>query len=96
LQNLSAQLINAHEDERRKIARELHDDFSQSLAVLTVDLELFSKGLPDSEKSFADFLALQIHRTKELSSRLQLLSRQLHPSFIEHLGLVSAIRKFFE
>ena len=94
LQNLSARLINAHEEERSKIARELHDDFSQSLAILTVDLELFRNGLSKFQQPFADFLTSQIQRTKELSSRLQLLSRQLHPSIIEHIGLVSAISGF--
>ena len=94
LQNLSARLISAHEDERSKIARELHDDFSQSLAILTVDLELFRDGLSNSQKKFVDFLTTQIQRAKDLSSRLQLLSRQLHPSFIEHIGLVSAISGF--
>jgi PAS domain S-box-containing protein len=94
LRNLGARLINAHEDERSRIARELHDDFSQSLAMLTVDLELFRSGLSNSQKLFSDFLTSQIQRTKELSSRLQLLSRQLHPSFIEHIGLVAAISGF--
>ena len=92
LQNLSARLINAHEDERGRIARELHDDFSQSLAILTVDLELFRDRLPESQQSFADFLASQIQRTKEISSRLQTMTHQLQPFIIEHIGLVSAIR----
>jgi PAS domain S-box-containing protein len=94
LQNLSARLINAHEDERRRIARELHDDFGQNLAILTVDLELFHDQLSGPEKSLSDFLESQIQRTKDISSKLQLLSRQLHPSIIEHVGLVSAVLGF--
>jgi signal transduction histidine kinase len=94
LQNLSARLINVHEDERRRIARELHDDFGQNLAILSVDLELFKNRMSNPEKPVLDFLEAQIKRSKELSSKLQLLSRQLHPSIIEHVGLVPAISGF--
>jgi PAS domain S-box-containing protein len=91
MRNLGARLIDAHEDERSRIARELHSDLSQSLAILTVDMEQFRGRLPDNQESVAHFLAVQVQRAKNLSSRLQLLSRQLHPSIIDHVGLASAI-----
>ena len=94
LHRLSARLISAHEDERSRIARELHDDFNQRLALLAVDLERFHDGLPDPQESLVDGLASLLRRTKELSSDVHRLSHQLHPSILQHLGLVAAARSF--
>jgi len=96
VQNLSARLISAHEDERRRIARELHDDFGQNMAILTVDLELFRDQLSNPEKSLSDFLESQVRHTKNISSKLQSLSRNLHPSILQHVGVVSAVLSLTE
>ncbi len=94
LHSLSARLISAQEDERSRIARELHDDFNQRLALLAVDLERFHDGLPETQENLADGLAFLLRRTKELSSDVHRLSHQLHPSVLQHLGLVVAARSF--
>jgi signal transduction histidine kinase len=94
LHRLSARLISAQEDERSRIARELHDDFSQRLALLAVDLERFHDGLPGLQDSLVEGLASLLRRTKELSSDVHRLSHQLHPSVLQHLGLVAATRSF--
>ena len=91
LRNLGARLINAQEDERCRIARELHDDFGQNLAVLTFELENFNNQLLNLKPAVIHSLDSQIKHSKEISSRLQLLSRQLHPSILEHVGLATAI-----
>ncbi len=94
LQNLSARLISAQEEERSRIARELHDDFNQRLALLAVDLERFRDQPPDSPENLSQCLESLLQRTKELSSDVHRLSHQLHPSILEYLGLVAAIRSF--
>ena len=94
LHSLSARLISAQEDERSRIARELHDDFNQRLALLAVDLERFHDGLPETQENLVDGLASLLRRTRELSSDVHRLSHQLHPSILQHLGLVAAARSF--
>jgi len=94
LHRLSGRLISAQEDERRRIARELHDDFNQRLALLAIDLERLHEGLPVSQESLTDDLASLLRRTKEISSDIHSMSHQLHPSSLQHLGLVAATRNF--
>ena len=94
LHRLSARLISAQEDERSRIARELHDDFNQRLALLAVDLERCHDGLPGLQENLIEGLASLLRRTKELSSDVHRLSHQLHPSILQHLGLVAAARSF--
>jgi PAS domain S-box-containing protein len=94
LHHLSARLISAQEEERSRIARELHDDFNQRLALLAVDLERLHDGSVDSQECLADGLESLLRRTKELSSDIHRLSHQLHPSVLQHLGLVPATRSF--
>jgi PAS domain S-box-containing protein len=94
LQDLNARLITAQEEERSRIARELHDDFSQRLALLAVDLERLHNAPPESQEHLVDDLASLLQRTKEISSGLHRLSHRLHPSILEHIGLVAAARSF--
>ena len=94
LRSLSARLITTQEEERSRIARELHDDFNQRLALVAVDLERLHDGLVDSQEGLADGLESLLRRTKELSSDIHRLSHQLHPSILQHLGLVAATRSF--
>jgi signal transduction histidine kinase len=94
LQDLSARLITAQEEERSRIAREIHDDFNQRLALLAVDLERLHNAPPDSQEHLVDGLASLLRDTKEISSGLHHLSHRLHPSILEHVGLVAATRSF--
>jgi len=92
--NLSGRPIYAQEAEQTRLARELHDDLSQSLALLSVELELLGQSLPlDREQISAqmqDFSA----QVKRLSSEVHRLSHELHPAKLEQLGLVAAVRGF--
>ncbi len=94
LRGLSARLITAQEEERSRIARELHDDFNQRLALLAVDLEQLAGRQPASREDFSESLESLLRRTKQLSSDVHRLSYQLHPSVLQHLGLVAAARSF--
>jgi signal transduction histidine kinase len=89
--HLSSELINAEEQERRRIASELHDDFSQRLAVLSLGLENVDEATPASLADVHERLHQLVRSTSELSTDLHNLSHQLHSSTLESLGLVPAL-----
>ena len=92
LRMLTGRLLKAQELERRRIARELHDDLNQSLALLAVELDLLGQTPADSTAQF-DARARELSaRVKQLSSAVHDLSHQLHPSKLEQLGLEAAVR----
>jgi PAS domain S-box-containing protein len=94
--SLSGRLINAQEEERKRIAREIHDDYTQQLAVLSVDLE----GLAEEVGDFPAGAAQRFHKIwnqiSELGSDLHSLSHRLHSSTLESLGLVAGVKAFCE
>jgi PAS domain S-box-containing protein len=92
LTELGSRLINAQEEERSRIARELHDDVSQRLALMTVELELIGQAPSESATGLAERTAALSERIKELSSDIQRLCYRLHPRSLARLGLAVAIR----
>ena len=86
---LSGQLIHAQEEERSRLARELHDDFNQRLAMFALDLERASQMIPDSPLEARKRLRDLWNRAAELGDDLHSLSHRLHSSTLEYLGLVS-------
>jgi len=91
LKQLSAQLIHAQEDERKRIARELHDDFSQQLTLLGLELAKLNLN-PNREASIEQFVRDLEGRIRELSRAMNNRAHQLHCSHLETLGLPSAIQ----
>jgi PAS domain S-box-containing protein len=92
LRQLAAQILGAQEMERRRIARELHDDFGQDLALISVELDLYRQRPPVSRAEAEIRMEALATRVKQLSSSIHELSHQLHPMKLEQLGLVAAIR----
>jgi PAS domain S-box-containing protein len=92
LHTLNARLIHAQEEERTRIARELHDDFSQRLALQCIDLEQQRKRLSESDTEEQAKVGEMLKRAKEMSADLRSLSHELHSSKLEFVGLVSAVR----
>jgi PAS domain S-box-containing protein len=92
LHTLSGRLISAQEEERSRIARDLHDDFSQRLALLGIGLGQLWKHLPPSETEDRGAVLEMLRRTREMSSDMHSLSHQLHSSKLEHVGLVPALK----
>jgi PAS domain S-box-containing protein len=94
LQELSGRLIHAQEAERARIARELHDDLSQRVALLQIGLEQFEQdttGLPSkARQQLLDIAEV----TREVSSNIHDLSHQLHPFKLDTLGLVVSLGGF--
>jgi signal transduction histidine kinase len=94
LSSVSRRLIEAHEEERRRIARELHDDINQRLALLEIELEqVETTSLGLSAEATVHLRAFK-QRLSEVASDVQAISHRLHSSKLEYLGLASAIRSF--
>jgi two-component system, NarL family, sensor kinase len=91
LRKLAARLLHAQEEERRRIAREMHDDWTQRLAILSIDLANLERHLGAPEKALPLLRAMQAQLV-DLSEDVHALSRQLHPSILDDLGLVEALR----
>jgi PAS domain S-box-containing protein len=89
LRGLAASVMNAQEEAGRRIARELHDDFSQRLALL--ELEAYRLGLEAIPGEVSSGLERIGERAAQLSADLRVLSHRLHPSILENLGLAAAI-----
>jgi PAS domain S-box-containing protein len=94
LAGISLKLIEAQEQERTRIARELHDDINQRLALLSVELEASRQSPPESAADTSLLLTEIRERIDEISSDLQSLSHRLHSSQLEYLGIVGATRSF--
>jgi signal transduction histidine kinase len=91
---LSGRLISAQEEERARLAKELHDGLSQNLALLAVELELFGQRPTGAVDEVSERMQEFSTRTKELSSEVHRLSHGLHPAKLEQLGLAAAIGGF--
>ncbi len=89
---LSGLLINAQEMERSRLASELHDDFSQRLALLTLGLDNLSEALPDSSQAAKRQLHELLNSASELGADLHTVSHRLHPSTLKSLGLVPGLK----
>jgi len=90
LRDLSRRLIRAQEDERALLARELHDDVTQRLAVLAIDVGRAELAAPQGPQ--ADVMRSVRAELVRLSEDIHSLAYQLHPSVLEELGLVEALR----
>ena len=90
LQKLACHLIQAQEEERAWIARELHDDINQRLALLAVNLDRLKQNPPASADEFRQVVEERSKEVEDLGSDIQTLSHRLHSSKLEHLGLARA------
>ncbi len=88
---LSGMLINAEEHERSRVASELHDDFSQRVAILALGLENAQEATPEVLHEVRRQLRELLNSTVQLGDDLHTLSHRLHSSTIESLGLVPAL-----
>jgi PAS domain S-box-containing protein len=94
LSHVSRRLIEAHEEERTRIARELHDDINQRLALLAIELEQLENAVSASSGDLGDQLHELRERMSDIGFDIQAISHRLHSSKLEYLGLVAAITGF--
>jgi PAS domain S-box-containing protein len=88
--NLARQLLTAQEAERKRLARELHDDLSQRLAGLAMEAEMLGQQMSPQGAGVVELKDMK-DKLVALSIDVHSLSRQLHPSILDDLGLPDAI-----
>lgn len=93
LHELSGRLISAQEAERRRIARELHDETSQRLALLAVRLEFLHQMPAGSSERWLAKLSEVSEEVKSISSEIHAICYRLHPAKLEQLGLVTCLKR---
>lgn len=92
---LSGQLLHLQDEERRRLARELHDSTGQTLAALSMKLSPLADGgdrFSDSDRVIKESLEL----IGELSNEVRTISHLLHPPLLDEVGLSCALRLYLE
>jgi len=96
LRLLAGSLLTAQEDERRSLARELHDDITQQLAFLSIELGKLAAQVPDSQSQIRSGLQGLKSQALRASADVRRLSHGLHPSVIADFGLSVALQELCE
>jgi two-component system CheB/CheR fusion protein len=93
LRILAGRLIRGQEEERKRVARELHDDLSQRLSALQIGSVDLARLDPTAEPAKANHLAHQ-ERLAEIAEAVRRLAYDLHPAILTHLGLRAALQSY--
>jgi signal transduction histidine kinase len=93
LETLAARLLTAQEQERQRIARELHDDVSQRLAALVLDVAALENQPPILPELVPGRLQPVREQLEQLSDDIHRLAYRLHPSTLEHIGIEIAMKE---
>jgi len=94
LSSVSRRLVQAQEQERTRVARELHDNINQHIAILAIELEqLEQNGLESLDEARNHIRAVK-KRMVELGSEVQAISHRLYSSKLEYLGMIAAASSF--
>lgn len=89
---LRKSLVRAEESERSRIARELHDDLSQRLAALALNAHLIDRGMTESAPDESRRVESLRSEIESIATDVHALSRQLHPTIVDDLGLITALK----
>jgi signal transduction histidine kinase len=96
LRDLSVRLLRVQDDERRRIARDLHDSTGQALTALKLELASIERELAGRNPQLALRLATSIEDARQISDELRTISYLLHPPLLDELGLGSALRWYVD
>ena len=96
LRDLSGRLINAHEQERIRLSRELHDDVGQRIALLAVELSVLHRKLANASQDIQGQFSKLAAETADIGLELHRFSHELHPARLQQIGLEGSIRGFCE
>src|ERR1700730_7247761 len=95
LRELSARLLQLQDDERRRIARELHDSVGQMLAALNMNLSTVRADVERLAKT-ANALTDSENLVQQMSTEVRTISHLLHPPLLDEAGLASALRWYVD
>ncbi len=90
----SRKLIEAQEEERTRIARELHDDISQRITVLSIQVGVLKQSLPASANHLEQEIGEMYRQIGDLAAEVQTLSHTLHSPKLDLIGLKAAVGRF--
>jgi signal transduction histidine kinase len=96
LRDLSVRLLHVQDDERRRIARDLHDSTGQALTALKLELAGIERELAPRNSQLARRLASSMENARQISDELRTISYLLHPPLLDELGLGSALRWYVD
>ena len=96
LRALTASLFTAQEDERRRIARDLHDDVTQQLAFTSIELGRLAAAVPANFEHGRKQLRSLQSKITQVSNEVRRVSHGLHPCILDDLGLSAALEVFCE
>jgi signal transduction histidine kinase len=93
VRNLTGRIINASEEQRKRLARELHDDIGQRLSLVAIDLDTLGHDFAANKPTGHESLNDSLQQLNEVISDVHNLSHQLHSSKLQHLGLEVALNE---
>lgn len=96
LRNLAAHLQSVREDERKSVAREIHDDVGQNLAALKMDMYMIEKKLRSDQKPLIDRMIIMMELIDKSIKTVRRIHEELRPSLLDGLGLVEAIELYMK
>jgi signal transduction histidine kinase len=96
LRALSSRLIATQDEERRRIARDLHDSVGQVVALLSMNNGLVLRQAENLSEAATEALRQNAILVEELSKEIRTISHLLHPPLLDEIGLMPAIRSFAE
>jgi signal transduction histidine kinase len=96
VRSFSDRLLTAHEEERALVARELHDDVLQRVAVLVGELDDRQKTPPDSWEAYARWVGEFREEVADLAEDVRSIAKRMHPAVLDHLGLEAALKVMAE
>jgi len=96
LRDLSARLMEVQDEERRRIARDLHDSTGQALALLSMNLSALQNEADKVSGDLAAMVAENLELAKQISTDLRTISYLLHPPLLDEMGLGSALHWYID
>jgi PAS domain S-box-containing protein len=96
LRDLSSRLLQAQDEERRRIARELHDSAGQILVALSMNLAQAAQNAPPEARVFSKLTEESEHLVQQLSQEIRTMSYLLHPPLLDETGISEALRWYIQ
>ena len=96
LRKLSARLLQIQDEERRRIARELHDSVGQLLAAISMNASNISREKSSLSASAASAISENVKLVEQVSNEIRTLSHLLHPPLLDEIGLLSALKWYID